>query len=196
MAPVQRRFQNMCRNKGGVHLKDHEAKNIVGLYRWRFPKIVANWGFASRRILPALQTGRRQKWGPLSVEHQALRLPDGNRLNYRELGQTLVDGRLEWHFKRQGKPQRIYGAKLVENVCQALAFIQIMEAALRVRELTRGLLLPAHQVHDELVYVVDKKLGEMVREVVVQEMERTPLWMPGLPLAAEGKLGPTYGDCK
>ena len=135
-------------------------------------------------------------WGPVKTQRQTLVLPDGNKLRYRDLHMEPVDGRWEWQYMRGQLPQRIYGAKLVENVVQALAFIHIKETAMRVKKLTKGLLLPAHQVHDELIYVVDEKLAEMVRELVVHEMSRSPSWMRDVPLAAEGKIGHTYYDAK
>ena len=93
-------------------------------------------------------------------------------------------------------PHKIYGAKLVENVIQALAFIHIAEVAMRVKHMTEGLLIPAHQVHDELIYVVDENVAEQVRDLVVQEMSKSPVWMRDAPLAAEGHIGVTYGDTK
>jgi len=85
---------------------------------------------------------------------------------------------------------------LVENAIQALAFIHLKEVALRVKDMTSGLLLPCHQVHDELIYVVDERLAEMTRDLVVREMRKPPTWMPRAPLDAEGHIGPTYGDVK
>ena len=82
----------------------------------------------------------------------------------------------------------IYGAKLVENVIQALACLHITETAMRVKHLTQGLLLPAHQVHDELVFVVDEHLAEQVRDLVILEMSKSPEWMPGVPWQRKGGL--------
>jgi DNA polymerase I-like protein with 3'-5' exonuclease and polymerase domains len=97
-------------------------------------------------------------------------------------------------FKRADQPIHVYGAKLVENVIQALAFVHIMEVAKRVYEITQRLLFPAHQVHDELVYVVDEHLAEDVAELVRTEMSKPPEWMPKAPLAAAAKIGPSYGE--
>ena len=67
-----------------------------------------------------------------------------------------------------------------------------MEVALRVLDKTQGLLWPAHQVHDEWLYVVDEHLAELVRDVVIAEMSKPPHWMPNVPLAAEGKISVAY----
>ena len=90
--------------------------------------------------------------------------------------------------------QKIYGAKLVENVIQALAFIHIMETAKRVKKVTD--FSPAHQVHDELIFVVDERDAESLAELVEFEMSQPPEWMSNAPLAAEAHIGDTYFDAK
>ena len=188
-APV---FQNMCRVEGDVHLTNSQAASIVSLYRRRFRKIVGNWRIAEREVIPAIARGGNVSWGPLVTRQDALLLPNGNCLHYRNLRRALSRGKSHWQFMRGDKKQKIYGAKLVENVIQALAFLHITETAMRVKHLTQGLLLPAHQVHDELVFVVDEHLAEQVRDLVILEMSKSPEWMPGVPLAAEGRIAETY----
>jgi DNA polymerase bacteriophage-type len=204
-------FQNMCRVKGDVKLQDREAVQAVGHYRTRFRRIVDNWNHAQNNILPRLAMGTSSSdelarvitgeaaltsWGPLKILRYAIELPNGNRLQYRNLHQEWHDGRMEWHYLRGKMDQRIYGAKLVENVIQALAFLHIMETALRVKHLTNGFLMPRHQVHDELIYIEDEKDWEWVSQLVVQEMSTSPVWMPDVPLAAEFHIGATYFDAK
>lgn len=189
-------FQNMCRIQGDVKLQDFEAAAIVKLYRDTYRKIVSNWYHANGTILPMIAHGGEYTWGPVKTEKYAIVLPDGNKLRYRDLRHELYEDTYQWQFMRGTMPQRIYGAKVVENVVQALAFIHIKEVAMRVKALTKGLLIPAHQVHDELIYVEELKVADMVLELVKQEMARSPLWMPDLPLAAEGEIGDTYYDAK
>jgi DNA polymerase I-like protein with 3'-5' exonuclease and polymerase domains len=199
-APV---FQGMCRNQGGVILPDAEAQAIVYLYRQRYAKIAENWQYADRTILPALATpaGHRphtREWGPMGIEPNALVLPNGNRLRYRDLRHEFFEpkAKFNWCYNRGPRIYSIYGAKVVENACQALAFVHIMDVALRVKKQSQGLLVPAHQVHDELLYVVDESIAEQVRDFVIAEMSKSPVWMPSAPLAAEGGIGVTYLDTK
>lgn len=204
-------FQNMCRVKGNVLLQDREAAQAVAHYRTRFPRIVANWNHATWNILPRLAMGTSSSdtlarsitgveslgwWGPLKILRYAIELPNGNKLYYRSLHQEWHEGHMEWHFLRGKMDQKIYGAKLVENVIQALAFLHIMETAIRVKHLTDGFLMPVHQVHDELIYIVDEKDWEWTSQLVVQEMSVSPVWMPKVPLAAEFHIGSTYYDAK
>jgi DNA polymerase I-like protein with 3'-5' exonuclease and polymerase domains len=192
-------FQNMCRVQGNVKLEDIEAARAVELYRNMFPYIVSNWSFAQKNILPILASnaGSSLQWGPIEATGGSLLLPNGNRLRYKNLGYaTDAEGKSGWTFMRGERPHRIYGAKIVENVVQALAFIHIMETAKRVKHLTHGLLMPKHQVHDELIYIVPESSAEMAKKLVVREMSRPPEWMPDAPLAAEGHIGRTYYDAK
>jgi hypothetical protein len=190
-------FQSMCFNLNKVKLTDSEATSIVFLYRQNFKEIVKNWHYANDLVLPMIAQGGEIYWGPGMTEKYALALPNENRLRYRDLRQDQdTDGRWQWRYMRGNRMKRIYGAKLTENLVQALAFIHISEVAMRVKHITEGQLYPAHQVHDELLYVVDENMAELVRDVVVQEMAKPPVWMPDAPLAAEGNFGHTYFHAK
>ena len=105
-------------------------------------------------------------------------------------------GSSKWMFMRGKRPIYTYGAKVVENIVQALAFVHIMEVANRVHDLMQGMLDLAHQVHDELIYIVDDHLADKVGLLVAREMAKSPTWMPDLPLAAEYKIGQNYGDVR
>lgn len=197
-APV---FQNMVRVKSDpdnpVILSDTESSGIVYAYRGRFKRIVENWRFASQVVIPQMQGNTTMMWGPVQIGHNHILLPNGNRLYYTDLHQEFYEDRgLQWVFKRADMPIHVYGAKIVENVVQALAFVHIMDAAKRVYVMTERLLWPAHQVHDELIYVVDERHGEGVAELLKVEMSRPPQWMPDAPLAAEARIGSSYGDLK
>ena len=194
-------FQNMCRIQGAVQLPDYQAASIVSIYRSRMGKIVENWNWAGRVLIPILAGNSpieewHAQWGPVKLEPNAILLPSGNKLRYRDLHKSDEDGKSKWVFTRGPRPFKLYGAKLVENVVQALAFVHLMEVALRVKHQTRGLLVPAHQVHDELIYVVPDSMAERAGEFVRKEMSKPPEWMPDAPLAAEAKIGNSYGEAK
>jgi len=185
-------FQRMCRNKGGVILADDEATRIVTLYRNMNPMIVDHWSEAKEVIL-MIEEGVPAIWGSLKIEREALVLPNGNKLRYHNLRKEKLNGKTSWVYNQGPQMKRLYGAKVVENECQSLAFLHIAETAMRVKKLTDGELLPCHQIHDELLYCVPEKIGEPVMKLVVQEMSKSPAWLPDAPLAAEGHIGETYG---
>jgi hypothetical protein len=167
-------------------------------YRIKYPMIVEHWKYANNVILPAIAEGKQMQWGALTVGYNKLVLPNGNALRYHNLKHDLspVDGRYGWSYMRGPLPHKIYGAKVVENECQALAFVHICEVAMRVKKMTDGLLLPVHQVHDELIYVVPEGIATACRDLVVSEMSKAPAWLPEVPFAAEGHIGASYGDVK
>jgi len=80
-----------------------------------------------------------------------------------------------------------YGARLVENVVQAVCR-DLMAGALVELE-RRGVPVVLH-VHDEIVAEVD---GEEGLAEVIQVMETLPEWARGMPLKAEGHLSDRYG---
>lgn len=124
-----------------------------------------------------------------------IRLPSGLRLNYANLTFNAAARQTTYTYGKVTK--RIYGAKLIENVVQALARCVVMDAAVRVRY-ERGIeFLPLGQAHDELIYCVPEYLAEFVGQEVAQEMSRQPVWAGiDLPLAAEYGIGDNYLDCK
>lgn len=190
-------FQAMLRNRDKIQLSDQMAAQTVNVYRSRCPMIEASWKNANNTILPLMTGDRPYQWGCIEVQKEKLILPNGNALRYHGLKYAFDEqyNRMAWTYMRGNKPQRIYGAKTIENVCQALAFVHIADVAMRIFKMTEGLLWPAHQVHDELIYVVDEKLAEQVRDLAIAEMSKSPFWMPNVPLAAEGNMGDSYGAC-
>lgn len=193
-APV---FQNMVRNKGnGYVISENMALLTVNMYRQKCAKIVEHWREADRQVIPEIAQGVSRYWGPLKLGMQHILLPNGNKLHYSNLRHEFAAGdqRFGWLYDRGPRIHKLYGAKVVENECQSLAFVHIAEVAIRVWKMTEGLLWPAHQVHDELIYVVDEHLAEQVGRLVETEMSKSPEWLPSIPLAAETHIGDTYGD--
>ena len=52
------------------------------------------------------------------------------------------------------------------------------------------------QVHDEVVAVAPEDKAEALLAIMMEEMSRRPDWAQDLPLAAEGKIGDSYGEAK
>lgn len=178
-----------------IILPDDEAERVVYAYRGRYPAIKSAWWELNSTGIQALSTGAGYAFGPCTFERGAILLPNGLRLFYHDL--QNIDG--EWKFTYAGKPEKIYGGKLLENIVQALARIVVMEAGVRIqRRLSALNLRLALQVHDELVYVVPLEHEEAVRLIVAEEMARPVQWLPNLPLAVELSQRGTksYGDAK
>jgi DNA polymerase I-like protein with 3'-5' exonuclease and polymerase domains len=71
-----------------------------------------------------------------------------------------------------------------------------MECAVRIFDASLATLWPAHQVHDELIYIVPEDMGDQVGKMVAAEFSKSPTWLPDAPLGAEHHIGPSYGEAK
>jgi DNA polymerase len=88
-------------------------------------------------------------------------------------------------------PNRIYGGKVVENICQALARIVIGEQMLMIAKKYRVVMT----VHDAIACLIPEDEAETGQEFVELCMRLRPSWAPDLPLNCEAGHGQTYGDC-
>ena len=172
-------------------LDDADSVKIVNTYRDTYPGVQQTWR-ALNAAIPILAgyTGSFSL-GPCVFSKGRVSLPNGLYLHYHALRQT-TDG---WLYDHAGKPRRLYGGALLENIVQALARCIVMDAAVRIAARIKPIQL-ALQVHDALVCVVPNILVTEASSVMHVEMNRAPAWAPKLPLACEIKTGPTYGDAK
>jgi hypothetical protein len=53
----------------------------------------------------------------------------------------------------------------------------------------------ALSIHDALYIVVPEVEGSEALDFLIEEMCKPPLWMPDIPLAAEGNWGTSIADC-
>ena len=176
-----------------IDLTDEEAVNVVQTYRNGYSSIPAIWRVLGDNI-NVLSSGTGSfSIGPCVFEKGAILLPNGLRLHYHDL---KYDNN-EWTYTYAGKPKRLYGGALLENIVQALARIVVMDAAARLRtKLAMYDVQLALQVHDELVYVVPEEVAAVCEKIALDEMSTRPSWAPTLPLAAEASYGKSYGDAK
>jgi DNA polymerase len=86
-------------------------------------------------------------------------------------------------------PNRLYGGKLIENVCQALARIIIGEQMLMVARRYRVVMT----VHDAVGVLAPIAEATEARAFVEACMRIRPKWAPTLPLNCESKIGASYG---
>jgi DNA polymerase I-like protein with 3'-5' exonuclease and polymerase domains len=184
----------------GVETELDECQRIINVYRKTYPKIVELWGYAGD-ALRAMQDG--QTTNTLGVEGvlvvdgtEGIRLPNGLYLRYPNLRREDRKGEasgLVYDTKR-GRAvvtTRIYGGKVIENVCQALARIIIGEQMLMVDKRYPVVMT----VHDAIGALVPK-IGVVDGQRYIEECMRTrPSWALGLPLNCESGVGKTYGDC-
>jgi hypothetical protein len=184
----------------GVEVPEDEAKRIIDTYRTTYPKITALWK-AAANVLPAIiseQTTSFGRDGILKVDgSDGILLPNGLRLKYPNLRQKVDEesGKVELVYDtKKGKaviPNRIYGGKVIENVCQALARIVIGEQMLMIAKKYRVVMT----VHDAVACIAPEAEAETAKEYVELCMRIRPSWAPELPLNCEAGYGKSYGDC-
>ena len=91
----------------------------------------------------------------------------------------------------EAETTKLYGGKMIENICQALAGELCKEAI--ERALAAGL-HPVGQVHDEIL-CVDRDPDFAVKKLK-ECMEHPPTWMPTLRLKSEVSYGKDWNSAK
>lgn len=188
------KFQHICR-MNGVPLEDEQAQHIVKLWRATYPAIPAFWKDADK-ALPAIAAGAHLEIGHSGLFYTSelgIHTPPSHVIRYAELSRD-EDG---WTYANRRQRKKIYGAAIVENLCQHVArniiAHQWLEADKWVRRNAPGWRIIL-QVHDELVMCGPAETAEAVNAAVIEIMSQSPEWWPEVPLAAEGGIGPTYGS--
>jgi DNA polymerase len=182
-----------------VEIEDGEANRIIQVYRETYDWIPQLWrqaGLALDAIM-ADQTAVLGRKGVLTVEgRKGIRLPNGLYIKYPNLRKLRNEqGKDEYVYDtKKGKaviPNRIYGGKVIENVCQALARIIIGEQMLQVAKKYKVVMT----VHDAIACVVPEQEAEAGQEYVEMCMKMRPKWAQELPLNCESGMGRSYGEC-
>ena len=192
------KFQAQLKNFG-VDVSLEEAKRIIDTYRRTYPKIAEFWKTAGKALdaIMANQTMALGRGGVLKVEgNNGIQLPNGLYLKYPNLRKHQdSEGKVELAYDvKKGKatiPNRIYGGKVTENVCQALARIIIGDQMLLIAKKYRVVMT----VHDAIACVVPEAEVKTAQEFVEMCMRIRPQWAPELPLNCESGYGDSYGAC-
>jgi len=182
-----------------VNMELEECQRIIDVYRETYPKIATFWKLAGK-ALEHIKFDQQSTLGRnkiLVVEgEKGIKLPNGLYIKYPNLRKLLNDdgsAELVYDTKR-GKaiiPNRIYGGKVTENVCQALARIVIGEQMLMIAKKYKVVMT----VHDAIACVVPFEEVATAMEYVQMCMRIRPSWAQELPLNCEAGYGKNYGAC-
>ena len=169
-------------------LTEDELQPLVNMWRKSNPNITAYWWDVDKAVKTAIQTHEPQKVGPVLFEARNgmlfIYLPSGRRLAYVKprIGENRFGGESVTYMgiDAQKKWSRIesYGPKFVENIVQAVSR-DILAHAMR----TLSHCFICGHVHDELIIECSP---EVSLEAVCEQMGRTPPWLPGIELRADG----------
>jgi DNA polymerase len=175
----------------GVEIDDAEASRIIQVYRDTYPYIPRLWKEANSS-LDALRTKKTAQVGcqpqALALTEDGFLLPSGLYLNYPDLQKDEDD---QYSYASRRGRIKIYGGKVIENVCQALARCIIGEQMLRISKRYRVALT----VHDAVMAVVPEEQEKEALLYINECMRWRPSWATTLPLACELGMGKSYGDC-
>ena len=195
MGPV--RFRDQLKTFG-VTISEDESRHIIRTYRETYPKIPEFWrtaGVALEAVMnnQSFAFGRN---GVLLVDgRDGIKLPNGLYIKYPNLRYKETDGKTEMVYNtKRGRAiidTRIYGGKVTENVCQALARIVIGYQMLFVAKKYKVVMT----VHDAIACVAPKDEADRALEYVEMCMKLRPEWASDLPLNCEAGYGKSYGDC-
>ena len=174
----------------GVEIEEQEAKRIIDVYRQTYPRIPELWKEANRS-LDAMAQKKTCTVGcqpeALSLTASGFLLPSGLYLGYNDLRKE-DDGYS--YGSRRGRV-KIYGGKVVENLCQAVARCIIGEQMLRIAKRYKVALT----VHDAVMAVVPEEERDEAIRYIHDCMSWRPSWAKTLPLACEIGAGKSYADC-
>jgi DNA polymerase len=189
------KLQVFLKNQAGVEVTLDEAKRIIDTYRSTSFKIADFWKRAGE-ALSALTMGQSMPIDAVglvkAIPGKGLTLPNGLHIQYPKLRKITNDeGKTELVYTSKGLPVRIYGGKVVENICQAVARQIVAEQMLRVAKRYKVVLT----VHDAVAIAAKKEEAAEAQAYLEECMNWNPKWAVGLPLSCESGMGASYGDC-
>ena len=169
-------------------LTEDELQPLVTMWRESNPNIVTYWWAVDEAVKTAIEMRIPQKVGCVRFEVHSgmlfITLPSGRRQAYVKprIGENKFGGKSVTYMgiDAQKKWSRIesYGPKLVENIVQAVSR-DILAYAMRTLSYCQ---IVGH-VHDELIIECDPQVS---LDAVCEQMGRTPPWLPGIELRADG----------
>jgi DNA polymerase len=179
----------------GTTVSEAEARHIIQIYRETYPHIVGLWRQA-QLALEAISKGYTTSLGRAGVlgiepNEKGIRLPSGLLMRYDQLVAVRDEKGMQYQYKTRYGWNKIYGGKVIENVCQAIARCIIGEQMICIAKRYNVVLT----VHDAIACVVKDEEVLEAQAYIEECMKWTPEWAAGLPVSCESGYGKSYGDC-
>ena len=169
-------------------LTEDELQPLVDMWRSSNPHITQYWWAVDAAVKDAIQMRTQTQVGDITFLMKNgmlfITLPSGRRLAYVKprIGENRFGGESVTYMgiDAQKKWSRIesYGPKFVENIVQAVSR-DILAHAMRTLSYCQ---IVGH-VHDELIIECSPDVS---LDAICEQMGRTPPWIPGLLLRADG----------
>jgi hypothetical protein len=167
------------------------AKAIIDKYRATASPVVTFWNLCGNLIEHSLHGGKEYVHKCVTFRKGEIELPSGMKLLYPDLQPSKDEkGRVQWTYG----PDRVklYAGKITNNVTQGVARCVMTDGMLRVAKRYPVV----GTVHDEQIVCVQDSEVDFAKTWVLEQMIVEPLYMPGIPLAADGGAHRRYGMAK
>ena len=187
------RFQQYCASgplgMDPILLTEEEAMEAIYRYRSVNAKIVASWKRCDGlvRELYHNDDGSPTLYKAIEVHKGTIILPNDMGLIFAQMNNAGRDD----SFVYGTHGSNMYGAKLQENIIQALARVVISDQLLEIEDAE---IVTVGCTHDEILAVAPESEAESVYNEMIRIMSTTPKWAEGLPLEADGGFSRSY--CK
>lgn len=181
----------------GMEVSEQLAKETVYLYRDHYAYVPNFWRMCETviQMMANGQNGYFPGFSSIKVKKNALVLPSGLELKFPNVRRE-EDGWVFDKFKSQVTKTdkiKIYGGKLTENICQALAGEVCKEAISRLINVGCP---PSGQVHDELLLCTLEGTQKALQLYLTSAMSNRLPWWPELILDAEIGSGNNWLEAK
>ena len=180
----------------GTEVAEDECKRIIDVYRKTYAKIPELWS-AAQSCLDAIVSKKMAYLGrkdvvDLDPNEFGFLLPNKLWLRYDKLQKVRdSEGKTQYEYPTRKGITKIYGGKVIENLCQAIARCVIAEQMILIAKRYKVVLT----VHDAVACIAPKEEAEEAKAYVEQCMRSRPQWCIDLPLNCEAGYGESYGDC-
>ncbi len=186
-----------------IDMSIEDANRFVKLYRDMSPSMCAkNTGYwaQAERMIARLGGGPPIEWGPLTIKDHKIYLPNGCFMVYDSLEYHRPDSDEDckdferdgyWRVKVKQGWKKMWGAKLTQNICEAVSRVIVTQAQVRIKR-QYGIRTLNHPYDELLLLIPDDSKAEENLQLCVAEMKMTPSWLPGIPLDCEASLGKRY----
>ena len=174
-----------------VDLTDEEAQRAVYGYRDKNDMVVLGWGECDR-ILKHMVWGSFDRYEStlrgitVSRDEKRVYLNGGTFLHYPDLQWNDQDN--QFYYRHGKRWIKIYSGKLMENIVQAEAR-NVMRSAM-VETNSRFPIVTT--THDETVSLAREEDADGALEYITKVMTTPPIWLPGIPLDADGGYARNY----
>jgi DNA polymerase len=179
-----------------VDVSLEECKRVISVYRSTYSRIPTLWR-DGQRCLEGIITQNAATFGvqeavTFDATESGFLLPSGLWQKYEGLTKTFdAEGKDQYHYKTRKGDVKLYGGKVVENICQAVARCVIAEQMLKIAKRYKVVLT----VHDAVACIALESEAKEAQKYAEECMRWRPSWASTLPLNCESGMGKSYGEC-